>query len=97
MLEHRFVPGPGVVGSIARHLGNRTGNLFQQRGERLAIVSPAPGEFYRHDLFRCLLTPQVPRALRAPTTHAVLVDLPLRGPVNFQPGRINHEMARTVP
>jgi hypothetical protein len=78
--EHRLVTGPRIVGSIARDLGYRLGNLLQQRGQQLAIVHPTPRELHRDDLFRPLIHPQVYFAPCAPTTHTMLPDAPLPAP-----------------
>jgi hypothetical protein len=47
------------MGPIPGHLGDRIGNLFQQRRELPASVYPTPGELHRDDLFGALIDSQV--------------------------------------
>ena len=96
-LEHGFITRARVVGPITRDLGDRIGNLFQQSGQRLAVVHPTPGELHRDDLFRALINPQVQLAPRAPAAHPMFLYTPFPRAVDFQPGRINDDMAWAPP
>src|SRR5262249_4538121 len=88
-LEHDLVARSRVVGSITRYLGDRIGNLREQRGQRPAVVDATLGNLDCDNLFRGLINPQVELAPCAPTTQAILSHAPFAGAVDPQSRRVN--------
>src|SRR5882672_5377719 len=91
-LEHGFITCPCVVGPISRDLLDRIGNLFEERGQRLAVVHSTLADLYRKDLFGRLINSQVQLAPRTPAADTVLPYVPFSSAAYLETGRIDHHM-----
>ncbi len=73
------------------------GDLIKQRRQHQTIVDTIFRNFYGHDFFCCLVNAQMQFTPGSSTTGAMLLDMPLTGAVDLEPGRINHDVSGSFP
>jgi hypothetical protein len=73
------------------------GDLLEQRRQHQTVVDAIFRNFYGHDFLCCLINPQMQLAPGSAAAGAMLLDVPLPGAVDLEPGRINHDVSGSFP
>jgi len=90
-LSHGAVDGLPIIGAIGHHRGHVTRDLVEQGADQGAIADLVGGQFRGQDLVAVGINRQVKFAPSPATTLTVFLPLPLAGPLDLQPGGVDHD------